>query len=303
MRGLSAALVLTALAASQGFATDPAWLLPVATMDPYLPIRNSALQFDLGVSHESSSGYYASSDTSNPNSGSRTGTQSIKFQDAASITDFDLKVHHGFVAGTEAIAELPVYIASGAAERVRPANSDSTPVSSGVGDLTLGIKSAYEPWGLGGYFGLLLPVGSTAYTHGDGQLNFGIMEDYTWNNQWTVMANFVYGFNLENVNGDISKQNNWSGLFRMQGEFVDRQYRPYLAFQYQGTGEYTLNGTNTADPGYRFLVTPGVDADLFGDFKAELSFPIVVTGSGNQYLATANGWGVNFTLKYFWFRF
>ena len=71
MSGLSKALVLPVLAAASlaSAASDPTWLLPVATMDPYLPIRNSALQFELGVSHVSSSGYYASKDTSGKSAG------------------------------------------------------------------------------------------------------------------------------------------------------------------------------------------------------------------------------------------
>jgi hypothetical protein len=286
------------------FAEDPKWLLPVASMDPYLPIRNSALQFDLGVSHQSSSGYYAKAkDTSTVNTGKMTGTEVVDFKNAASVNQFSLKVRHGFVASTEAVAELPFYMASGAAQRRRPADNDTSAVGSAVGDLSLGVKSVYEPWGLGGYFGLMLPVGSDAFTHGDGQINVGLMEVYTWNSMWTVMANFVYGYNLPAVNGLIDQQHNWSGYFRMQGEFVERKYRPYLAFQYEGRGEYTENDLPKAEGGYRMSVVPGVDADLFGDFKAELSFPIVLAGQGNQSLATANGWSVNLALKYFWFRF
>lgn len=303
MRGLSA-LVLPILAASMAFADDAKWLLPVATMDPYLPIRNSALQFDLGVSHVSSSGFYAKAKADGDSlPGKMTGTDAIDFKDAASVNQFTFKVRHGFVAGTEAVAEIPFYMASGAAQRKRPASNDTTPVSSAVGDLSLGVKSVYEPWGLGGYFGLLLPVGSDAFTHGDGQINIGIMEDYTWNNMWTVMANFVYGYNLPAVNGLIDQQHNWSGYFRMQGEFVERKYRPYLAFTYEGRGEYTENEIAKADGGYRLLVAPGIDANPFGDFWTELSFPIVLAGQGNQSLATANGWSVNFALKYYWFRF
>lgn len=305
MRGLSKALVLPALAATLAGASDPKWLLPVASMDPYLPIRNSALQFDLGVSHTSSSGFYAGkSDDSAKKAvpGKLTGTQDSAFTSAASMNQFSLKVRHGFVAATEAVAELPFYMASGAAQRSKP-NNDSTPVTSGVGDLTLGVKSVYEPWGLGGYFGLLLPVGSDAYTHGDGQINVGIMEDYTWNNMFTVMSNFVFGYNLPAVNGRMDQQHNWSGLLRFQGEFVERKYRPYLAVNYEGRGEYKEDEKVLADGGYRVLLTPGIDATLFGDFSGELSFPIVLAGSGNQMLATANGWSVNFALKYFWFRF
>lgn len=302
MRGF-AALVLPVLAASLAFGEDAKWLLPVATMDPYLPIRNSALQFDLGVSHVAADGYYAKSGEGDTVLGKATGTSSVKFKEAASLNQFSLKIRHGFVAGTEAVAEVPFYMASGAAQRRRPASSDTTPVSSAVGDLTLGVKSVYEPWGLGGYFGLLLPVGSDAFTHGDGQINVGVMENYTFNNMWTVMANFVYGYNLPAVNGLIDQQHNWSGLLRLQGEFVDRKYRPYLAFSYEGRGEYTENEEFKADGGYRVLLAPGIDADVFGDFKAELSFPIVLAGQGNRALATSDGWGVNFALKYFWFRF
>jgi len=271
-------------------------------MDPYLPIRNSALQFELGVSHVSSSGYYASKDTSGKSAGFRTGSDATDFANAPSMNQFSLKVRHGFVANTEAVLELPVYMASGSAQRQKP-TSDSTMVSSGVGDLSLGIKSAYEPWGLGGYFGLYLPVGSDAYTHGDGQVNMGILWDYTWNDRFTVMSNFLFGYNLPAVNGRIDQQHNWSGYLRFQGEFVERKYRPYLAFQYEGRGEYTENDVKVADGSYRFVVAPGIDATLFGDFSAELSFPISVMGSGNQELATANGWSVNFALKYFWFRY
>lgn len=302
MRGF-AALVLPVLAATLAFGEDAKWLLPVATMDPYLPIRNSALQFDLGVSHVAADGYYAKSGENDTVLGKATGTSSVKFKEAASVNQFSLKIRHGFVAGTEAVAELPFYMASGAAQRRRPASSDTTPVSSAVGDLTLGVKSVYEPAGFGGYFGLLLPVGSDAFTHGDGQINIGVMENYTWNNMWTVMANFVYGYNLPAVNGLIDQQHNWSGLLRLQGEFVERKYRPYLAFTYEGRGEYTENEEFKADGGYRLLLAPGIDADVFGDFKAELSFPIVLAGQGNRALATSDGWSVNFALKYFWFRF
>jgi hypothetical protein len=305
MSGLAKAMILPVLVASLAQASDPDYyLLPAATMDPYLPIRNSALQFDLGVSHTSASSYYAgtSSDTT-LNPGKNSGSTATDFENAASVTQFDLKIKHGFVANTEAIAELPFYMASGAAQRSKPASSDTSPVANGVGDLTLGIKSVYEPWGLGGYFGLLLPVGSDAYTHGDGQVNVGVLWDYTWNDMYTVMSNFVFGYNLPAVNGRLDQQHNWSGYLRFQGEFVDRKYRPYLAFQYVGRGEYSENDTVIADGGYQVMVTPGIDADIFGDFKAELSFPIVVAGYGNKYLATASGWGVNFTLKYFWFRF
>ena len=304
MSGLSKALVLPVLAAASlaSAASDPTWLLPVATMDPYLPIRNSALQFELGVSHVSSSGYYASKDTSGKSAGFRTGSDATDFASAPSMNQFSLKVRHGFVANTEAVLELPVYMASGSAQRQKP-TSDSTMVSSGVGDLSLGIKSAYEPWGLGGYFGLYLPVGSDAYTHGDGQVNMGILWDYTWNDRFTVMSNFLFGYNLPAVNGRIDQQHNWSGYLRLQGEFVERKYRPYLAFQYEGRGKYTENDVQVAEGSYRFVVAPGIDANLFGDFSAELSFPISVMGSGNQELATANGWSVNFALKYFWFRY
>lgn len=285
-----------------------------AAMDPYLPIRNSALHFELGVNYANEPGFFAKNEVASLDPGKATGSEKISFPTAGSLTTANLKVRHGFVAGTEALLEIPYTLASGGSQRLEPvkegsgvASTTRDTTSGGFGDWTFAVKSVYEPWGLGGYFAVILPVGeifgSNAYTNGDGQLNMGIMYGKTFGEYVQVLTNFVYGYDLPATNRKIDKQDSYTFYLRAGGMFMDQRIRPYVAYTLEGFGEYVVNKETEADASMRHLVTPGIDANLFGDFSAELAVPIVVAGNGNQTIATTSGWGVNVALKYFWYRF
>lgn len=285
-----------------------------AAMDPYLPIRNSALHFELGVNYANEPGYFAKNDSASTDPGKATGSEKIDFPEAGSLTTLNLKIRHGFVAGTEAIIEIPYSLASGGSQRLEPvkegsgvASTNRDTASGGFGDWTFAVKSVYEPWGLGGYFAVILPVGeifgSNAYTNGDGQLNIGVMYGKTFGEYVGVLTNFVYGYDLPATNRKIDKQDSYTYYLRMSGLFMEQRIRPYLAYTLEGYGEYVVNKDTEADGAMRHILTPGIDANLFGDFSAELAVPIVLAGSGNQTIATTTGWGVNFAVKYFWYRF
>lgn len=286
-----------------------------ATMDPYLPIRNSALHFELGVNYANEPGFYASGDSAAADPGKATGTEKVDFPTSGSLTTMNLKIRHGFVAGTEALIEIPYSLASGDSRRIEPvkegsgvASTDRDTSSSGFGDWTFAVKSVYEPWGLGGYFGVILPVGeifgSNAYTNGDGQINMGLLWGKNFPAQYFgVLTNFVYGYDLPATNRKIDKQDSYSFYLRLSGLLMEERIRPYLAYTYEGYGEYVVNKETQADAASRQILTPGIDANLFGDFSAELSVPVVLAGEGNQAIATTTGWGVNFAVKYFWYRF
>jgi hypothetical protein len=313
MRGYSLASLCIFLIASSALAqSQPENRPDAATMDPYMPIRNTALQFDLGVDYSSVPGYFASKTVDT--SGTTTGSDAVKFQSAGSLTQFTLRVHHGFAASTEAILEIPYILATGDARRPDPGSSANGILTSGgdtsasgFGDWTLGLKSAYEPWGLGGYFALVLPVGaalgSGAYTDGDGQINGGIFWDKVFAEKYQILTNFVYGYDLPATNRQLDKQDNYSYYLRL-GYLLDQQkYRPYVAFTYKGYGEYTINNANTAPGSDQMVVTPGIDLNLTGDFSSEIKFDYTVAGSGNRTIATPSGWKISANLKYFWFRF
>jgi len=306
MRGYRFASLCIFLVASICSAAKPVGRTDAATMDPYLPIRNSALQFDLGVDYVSVPGYFGKSDTS-----SGLGSNSDKFDKAGSLTEATLRIHHGFVAGTEAILEIPYVLASGDARRPEPSsslNASSDTASSGFGDWTLAVKSAYEPWGLGAYFALILPVGETfgsgAYCNGDGQINAGLFWDKTFNDHYQVLSNFVYGYDLPATNRQLDKQDSYSGYIRLGYLLSEQKYRPYLAFTYKGYGDYIIDKTTNAKAGaYQAVLTPGIDLNISGDFGSEIKFDYVVAGSGNNVIATYTGWKISANIKYYWFRF
>jgi hypothetical protein len=279
-----------------------------ATMDPYLPIRNSALQFDLGVDYASLPGYYA------PDTGKGTDSKAQKYQTAGSLTQVSLRIHHGFVAATEALLEVPYVLGGGDARRANTASGSTlTPAggtevaASGFGDWTMAVKSAYEPWGLGGYFALILPVGealgSGAYTNGDGQINFGLFWDYVFQSKYQVMTNFVYGYDLPATNRQLDKQDSYTYYLRLGYELSEQKFRPYLSFQYKGYGEYLIDKTNQAPGSSQIVVGPGIDMNLAGDFSSEIKFDYTVSGTGNRTIATNDGWKIAANIKYFWFRF
>lgn len=305
MRGYRLASLFVSLAASVWAVDQPIGRTDAATMDPYLPIRNSALQFDLGVDYASVPGYFAKKD-------SGSGSDAVKYQNAGSLTEVTLRVHHGFVASTEAILEVPYVLASGDARRLNPGsgstvNSVGDTSSSGFGDWTMAVKSAYEPWGVGGYFALILPVGealgSGAYTNGDGQINFGIFWDKVFNDRLQILSNFVYGYDLPATNRQLDKQDSYSGYLRVGYMLADQKYRPYLAFTYKAYGDYIIDTTTTANGSHQIMLTPGVDLNLAGDFSSEIKFDYILAGSGNHTIATPSGWKVSANVKYFWFRF
>lgn len=322
MRGFRFASLCLSLAASV-WANSPVGRTDAATMDPYMPIRNSALQFQLGASYASLPGYYAA-DSANP---SQSGSKVINYPSAGALTQLNLRIRHGFVASTEAILDIPYVLASGDARRVNPATSNNDTAkkgtlnakgsgdtsSAGFGDWTMAVKSAYElnfpnaEGGIGGYFALVLPVGealgSGAYCNGDGQLDFGAFWDMTFVKKYQVMTNFVYGFDLPATNRQLDKQNSYSAYLRMGYLLSEQQFRPYLAFTYKGYSDYLIDDNKEASGGNQMVLTPGIDMTLAGDFSAELSFDYTLTGSGNGEIATNNGWKVKADLKYFWFRY
>lgn len=285
-----------------------------AAMDPYLPIRNSALHFEFGASYLNQPGHFASSDTAAPEPGKATGSEKVDFKDAGALTTMNLKIRHGFVAGTEAIIEIPYSLASGGSRRIEPvkegsgvASTERDTSSAGFGDWTFAVKSVYEPWGVGGYFGVVLPVGeifgSNAYTNGDGQINMGLMFGRNFGEYVGVLTNFVYGYDLPATNRKIDKQDSYTYYLRLSGLFMEQRIRPYVAYTLEGYGEYVVNKETDAEASMRHILTPGIDANLFGDFSAELAVPVVLSGKGNQTIAMPTGWGVNFAVKYFWYRF
>ncbi len=304
-------------AAVLSWADQPMGRTDAATMDPYLPIRNSALQFELGVSHSSMPGYFAGD--SGSVGGAKSGSEAVDYTTAGALTQINLRIHHGFVAGTEAILDVPYVLASGDARRPNPTKgtdksnqiasvgSGVDTSSNGFGDWTMGVKSVYEPWGLGFYFALVLPVGealgSGAYTNGDGQLNFGLMWDKTFKEKYDVMTNFVYGYDLPATNRQLDKQDSYSAYLRFSYFLKDKKYRPYLAFTYKGYGDYVIDKQNTADVSSQMVLTPGVDLNISGDFGAAVNFDYVLAGTGNRTVATPNGWRVGAVLRYFWFRY
>lgn len=312
MRAFCQAFLGLSIAATTGWAAETR--TGAAAMDPYLPIRNSALHFELGANYMSEPGHFASSDTAAPDPGKATGSAKVDFPTAGSITTLNLKIRHGFVAGTEALFEIPYSLASGGSRRIEPvkegsgvASTERDTASAGFGDWTFAVKSIYEPWGLGGYFAVVLPVGeifgSNAYTNGDGQLNMGVMFGRNFGEYVGVLSNFVYGYDLPATNRKIDKQDSYTYYLRLSGLFMEQTIRPYVAYTLEGYGEYVVNKETDADAAMRHIVTPGIDANLFGDISAELSVPVVLAGSGNQTIATTTGWGVNFAVKYFWYRF
>jgi hypothetical protein len=311
MRGYSlAALCIFLIASVASAQSQPENRADAATMDPYLPIRNTALQFDLGVDYSSVPGYFSSK--SADTTGTTSGSDMVKFQSAGTLTQFTLRVHHGFASSTEAILEIPYILATGDARRLNPSSSGALTSggdtsASGFGDWTLGLKSAYEPWGLGGYFALVLPVGaalgSGAYTDGDGQINFGAFWDKVFGDNYQIMTNFVYGYDLPATNRQLDKQDNYSYYLRLGYLIAQQKYRPYVAFTYKGYGEYTINNTNTAPGSDQMVVTPGIDLNLTGDFSSEIKFDYTVAGTGNRTVTTPAGWKISANLKYFWFRF
>jgi len=320
MRGFRFASLCLSLAAS-AWSAGPVGRTDAATMDPYLPIRNSALQFQLGASYASLPGYYAKSDTVTATSGSKV----IDLPNAGSLTQLNLRIRHGFVANTEAILDIPYVLASGDVRRMEPtANETDTKKAlsqrgsgdtsaAGCGDWSVAVKSAYElnmgsaEGGVGGYFALVLPVGealgSGAYCNGDGQIDMGLFFNLTAMKQYQVLTNFVYGFDLPATNRQLDKQDSWSGYLRMGYLLADAQYRPYLAVTYKGYGDYKIDDNKEASGGMQLVVSPGIDLTLAGDFSAELAFDYTVMGSGNASVATNNGWKIKADLKYFWFRY
>ncbi|MCB9497289.1 MAG: hypothetical protein H6686_10440 [Fibrobacteria bacterium] len=312
MRAFSQAFLCLSIATS-------AWAAETRTgaaaMDPYLPIRNSALQFELGASYYNQPGYFAGDTVGGKKNGFATGSGEVKFPEAGNTTEIGLKIRHGFVAGTEAILEIPYTMASGGARRVEPVKEGVSAVgaagdtaSGGFGDWTFAVKSVYEPWGLGGYFAVILPVGeifgSNAYTNGDGQINAGLMYGHNWSEQYFgVLANFVYGYDLPATNRKIDKQDSYTLYVRLSGLFSEDRYRPYVAYTLEGYGDHVINKDYEAEPGMRHIVTPGIDMTPIGDFSFELGVPVVLAGTGNRNIALTSGWGVEFAAKYFWYRF
>ncbi len=322
MRGFRFALLcvsLTTTVWADGTVHGPVGRTDAATMDPYLPIRNSALQFQLGTSYASLPGYYGA------DSASQSGSKVIKYTNAGSLTQLNLRIRHGFVSSTEAILDIPYVLASGDARRINPATGNDTSgnklttrgsgdtSSAGFGDWTMGVKSAYEinannvEGGAGGYFALVLPVGealgSGAYCNGDGQIDFGTFLDLTILKKYQVMTNFVFGFDLPATNRQLDKQNSWSLYFRGGYLLSEQQFRPYLAFTYKGYGEYLIDDNKEASGGNQMVLTPGIDMTLAGDFSAEMALDYTLTGTGNGEIATNNGWKIKADLKYFWFRY
>lgn len=286
-----------------------------ATMDPYLPIRNSALHFELGANYASEPGFFATTDSLKKDLGTATGSEVVKFPTAGSLTTMNFKLRHGFVAGTEAVLEIPYSIASGGSRRIEPVKEGASPTdgstdtaSGGFGDWTFAVKSIYEPWGVGGYFAVVLPVGeifgSNAYTNGDGQINAGLLWGKNFPEQYFgVLTNFVYGYDLPATNRKIDRQDSYTYYLRVQGLLSEERIRPYLAYTLEGYGDYIVNKEVEAEPAMRHILTPGIDANLFGDFSAELAVPVVLAGTGNKRIATTSGFGVNVAVKYFWYRF
>lgn len=321
MRGFRFTSLCLSLAASV-WASGPVGRTDAAAMDPYLPIRNSALQFQLGASYASLPGYYAGSDEA---SMTESGTKVITSDKAGSLTQMNLRIRHGFVASTEAILDIPYVLGGGDARRVNPSSSDNSSsgafdpqgsgdtAASGFGDWTMGVKSAYDlkfasaEGGVGGYFALVLPVGealgSGAYCNGDGQIDMGAFFNLTVQKKFQVMTNFVFGFDLPATNRQLDKQNSWSAYLRGGYLLKEEQYRPYLAVTYKGYGDYLIDDNKEAPGGMQLVVSPGIDMTLAGDFGAELAFDYTVMGKGNRQIATNNGWKLKADLKYFWFRY
>lgn len=311
MRGFRFTSLCVSLAASV-WATTPVGRTDAAQMDPYMPIRNSAIQFQLGVGYASLPGYYAGADSMS------SGSEAITSPSAGSLTQLNLRIRHGFVSNTEAILDIPYVLGSGDARRVNPANSGSDgnmglgsgdTSAAGFGDWTMGLKSGYElPDGaVGGYFALVLPVGealgSGAYCNGDGQIDMGLFFDYTFAKKVLLLSNFVYGFDLPATNRQLDKQDSYSAYLRVGYLLAEQQYRPYLAFMYKGYMDYKIDDNKEGATGMQLVVTPGMDFSLGGDFSSELAFDYTVTGSGDGKIAINNGWKVRADLKYFWFRY
>lgn len=316
MRGLRLSSLFLSMAVS-AWADQPQGRTDAASMDPYMPIRNSALQFELGLQQSSMPGYFAGDSGAE---GSKSGSKVVNYTTAGSMTQINLRIRHGFVASTEAILDIPYVLASGDARRPNPtkgtdkANATVNGLGTGVdtsangfGDWTMGVKSCYEPWGLGMYFALVLPVGealgSGAYTNGDGQLNLGLMWDKTFVEKYDVMSNFVYGYDLPATNRQLDKQDSYSAYLRFSYLLQEKKYRPYLAFSYKGYGDYVIDKQTTASSASQMVLTPGVDLNISGDFGAELNFDYTLAGTGNRTMGTPNGWKLGARLKYFWFRY
>ncbi len=311
MRAFSQAFLCLSIA-STGWAAETR--TGAATMDPYLPIRNSALQFELGASYQNQPSYFAGDTSSGKRNGFTTGSGKVDFPKAGNTTNMNLRIRHGFVAGTEALIDIPYVMAAGGARRIEPVKTGVSSVgtegdtaSAGFGDWTFAVKSIYEPWGVGGYFAVVLPVGeifgSNAYTNGDGQLNAGLMFGRKFGEYVQVLSNVVYGYDLPATNRKIDKQDSYTFYLRTSGMFAEDRYRPYVAYTLEGYGDYIVNNDVEAEGAMRHIVTPGIDMTPFGDVSFELGFPIVLAGSGNRLIATTGGWGVNFAAKYFWYRF
>lgn len=320
MRGFRFTSLCLSLAAS-AWSAGPVGRTDAATMDPYLPIRNSALQFQLGASYASLPGYYAKDALTTDASGSKV----INYESSGGLTQMNLRIRHGFIYNTEAVLDIPYILASGDARRVNPAEGETDTKqaltdrasgeisSAGFGDWTMALKSAYElnmgaaEGGVGGYFALVLPVGealgSGAYCNGDGQIDMGIFFDLTVQKQYQLLTNFVFGYDLPATNRQLDKQNSWSGYLRAGYLLSEAQYRPYLAVTYKGYGEYTIDDNKEASGGMQLVLTPGIDMTLAGDFSAELGFDYTLIGSGNASVATNNGWRIKADVKYFWFRY
>lgn len=320
MRGFRFASLCLSLTASV-WANGPMGRTDAATMDPYLPIRNSALQFEVGVSYASLPGYFGSDSMTPEKSGSKV----IKSSSAGTLTQLNLHIRHGFVSSTEAILDVPYVLGAGDARRVNPAASSSgangqmanlgagDTSAAGFGDWTMGVKSAYEiqsksaNGGVGGYFALVLPVGealgSGAYCNGDGQLDFGTFLDLTIMKKYQLMTNFVYGFDLPATNRQLDKQNSWSAYLRAGYLLAEEQYRPYLAFAFKGYDKYLIDDKPEGSAGTQMVITPSIDISLGGDFSAEASFDYTLAGSGDGKIAINNGFKVKAALKYFWFRY
>ncbi len=312
MRGFRFTSLCLSLVASV-WATTPVGRTDAAQMDPYMPIRNSALQFQLGFGYASLPGYYAGGGKDSA------GSKAITSPNAGSLTQVNLRIRHGFVLATEAILDIPYVLASGDARRLNPANgSDQAGAgalavgdtsTAGFGDWTMGLKSAYElkDGGVGGYFALVLPVGealgSGAYCNGDGQIDMGLFFDYTFAKKVQLLSNAVYGFDLPATNRQLDKQDSWSAYLRLGYLLAEQQYRPYVAFTYKGYGDYKIDDNVEGAGGMQLVVTPGMDFSLGGDFGAELAFDYTLAGSGDAKIAVNNGWKVRADVKYFWFRY
>ena len=313
MRGFRFTSLCVSLAASV-WATTPVGRTDAAQMDPYMPIRNSALQFQLGVGYANLPGYYAGGGTDS------SGSVVVKSPNPGTLTQVNLRIRHGFVSSTEAILDIPYVLGAGDARRVNPANGGSSETgmgalgsgdtsAAGFGDWTMGLKSAYElqDGGIGGYFALVLPVGealgSGAYCNGDGQIDMGLFFDYNFAKKVQLLSNFVYGFDLPATNRQLDKQDSWSAYLRVGYLLAEQQYRPYVAFTYKGYGKYKIDDNPEGMGGMQLVVTPGMDFSLGGDFGAEMAFDYTLAGSGDTKIAVNNGWKVRADLKYFWFRY